>query len=66
MEGALNFHRVLFSIFQGLSMKTYSRVLFFAVSVLRNLRKVMNSAKIKPTRKIPDIWYDKRINPFEF
>ena len=31
--------------------------LFFTVSIFSELRKVANSAKIKPTRKIPDIRY---------
>ena len=54
-EGVLNFHWVLFSLFQGLSMKTYNRGLFFAVSIFGDFRELANSAKIKPTRKIPDI-----------
>ena len=57
LEGVLNFHRVIFSLFQGLSMKTYSRVYFFAVSIFGDFGEVANSAKIKPARKIPDILY---------
>ena len=36
-------------------MKTYSRVYFFAVSIIGDFSEVANSAKIKPKRKIPDI-----------
>ena len=31
--------------------------LFFAVSIFGDFKEVANSAKIKPTRKIPDIRY---------
>ena len=55
LEGVLNIHGVLFSLFQGLSMKTYSRVYFFPVSVFGDFKKVANSAKIKPTQK--KFWY---------
>ena len=34
-----------------------SKGLFFAVSIFGDFREVANSAKIKPTRKIPDILY---------
>ena len=33
-------------------------LLFNAVSIFSNFRKVANSVKIKPTRKIPDIQYN--------
>ena len=55
LEGVLN-HRVLFSLFQGQSMKTYSRLIFCSV-FFGNFREVANSVKIKPTRKTPDIRY---------
>ena len=35
--------------------------LFFALSIFGNFREVANSAKIKPTRKIPDIWSDQQV-----
>ena len=53
-KGVLNFHRVLFSLFQVLSMKMYSRVYFSLCLFLGGFREV---AKIKPTRKIPHIRY---------
>ena len=56
LEGVLNFHCVLFLLFQGLSIKTYRRV-YFSLSIFCDFREVANSAKIKPTRKIPEIWY---------
>ena len=56
LEGVFNFHCVLFSLFQGLSMKTYSRV-YFSLSIFGDFRVVANSAKIKPTRKIHGIQY---------
>ena len=59
LEGVLNFHWVIFSLFQGLSMKTYSRVYFCCV-YFGEYREIANSAKIKPTRKIPDIRYKGR------
>ena len=51
LEGVLNFHRVLFSLFQGLSMKMYRRVYFFAVSIFGYFREVTNSAKINTHEK---------------
>ena len=51
LEGVLNFHWVIFSLFQGLSMKTYSRVyfslcLFFAIS-----RRLRTQRKLNPREK---------------
>ena len=40
-----------FLLFDGLLMKTYSRVLFFAVSIFGDFKEVTNSAKIKPHTK---------------
>ena len=53
LEGVLNFHWVLFSLFQGLSMKTYSRVyfsvcLFFAISWRSRTQR-----KLNPREKFP-------------
>ena len=53
LEGVLNFHRVLFSLFQGLLMKTYNRVyfslrLFFAISV-----RSWTQRKLNPREKFP-------------
>ena len=31
--------------------------LFFTVSIYGDFKEVPNSVKIKPTRKIPDVWY---------
>ena len=56
LEGVLNFQWVLFSLLQGLSMKTYSRVYIRWVYFWR-FKEGRNSAKIKPTRKIPHIRY---------
>ena len=48
---------LMFSLFQGFSMKTYSRVYFLLCLFFRDFKEVANSAKIKPTRKNPDIRY---------
>ena len=52
-EGVLNFHRVLFSLFKGFSMETYSRVYFSLCLFLA----ISGRLQPRPTRKIPDIRY---------
>ena len=52
-EGVLNFHWVLFSLFQGESIKTYSRVnfslcLFLAISGRSRTKRILN-----PREKFP-------------
>ena len=56
-KGVLIVHTVLFSLFEGLSIETLLQCLIFAVCIFSDLEEVENSAKIKPTRKIPDIQY---------
>ena len=45
LEDVLNFHWVLFLLFQRLSMKMYSMV-YFSLSIFSDFREVANSAKI--------------------
>ena len=47
----LNFHWVLFSLFQGLSMKTYSRVYFSLCLFLANSGRSRTQRKIKSHTK---------------
>ena len=59
-EYVLYFHWVLFSLFQGLSMKRYCRVYFSLCLFLAILERSRTRWKLhvyKPTRKFPDIWY---------
>ena len=57
LEGVLNFHRVLFLLFQGLSMKTFSRVYFSLCLFLAISGRSRTQRKIKSMQKIPDIRY---------
>ena len=51
LEGVLNFYRVIFSLFQGLSMKTHSRIYFSLCLFLAISRRSGTTL----TRKKPDI-----------
>ena len=53
LEGVLNIYWVLFSLFHGLSMKTYSKVYFSLCLFFCDFKKVANSAKINPRKKFP-------------
>ena len=57
LEGVLNFHRVLFSLDQGLSMKTYSRVYFSLCLFLAISPRSRTQQKFNPSEKISDIQY---------
>ena len=62
-QGLLNFHWVLSSLFQGLSMKTKSRV-YFLLCLFWGFQggTSRTQQKIKPTRKIPNIRYIGKIH----
>ena len=49
----LNFHRVLFSLFQGLSMKTYSGVYFLLRLFLGISGRLRTQRKLNPREKYP-------------
>ena len=53
LEGVLNFHQVLFSLFQGLSMKTYSRVHFSLCLILAISGRSRTQRKLNPHEKFP-------------
>ena len=53
LEGVLNFHWVLFSLFQGLSMKTHSRVYFSLCLFLAVTGRSRTQRKLNPREKFP-------------
>ena len=53
LEGVLNFHWVLFSLFQRLSMKTYSRVFYSLCLFLASFRRSRTQRKLNPREKFP-------------
>ena len=53
LEGVLNFHWVLFSLFQGLPMKTYSRVYFSLCLFLAISGRSRTYRKLNPHEKFP-------------
>ena len=53
LEGVLNFHRVLFSLFQGPSMKTYSRVYFSLCLLLAISGRSRTQRILNPREKFP-------------
>ena len=53
LEGVLNFHRVIFSLFQGLSMKRYSRVYFSLCLFLAISGRSRTQRKLNPREKFP-------------
>ena len=60
LEGVFNFHRVLFSLFQGLSMETYSRVYFSVCLFLAISGRLRTKQKLNPCEKFPiyGIWLE--------
>ena len=52
-EGVLNIHWVLFSLFQGLSMKKYSRVYFSLCLFSAILGRSRTQRKLNPRKKFP-------------
>ena len=53
LEGVLNFHWVLFALFQGLSMKTYSRVYFSLCLFLVISGRSRTQRKLNPREQFP-------------
>ena len=53
LEKVRNFHRVLFWLFQGLSMKTYSRVYFSLCLTLVISERSRTQQKLNPREKFP-------------
>ena len=53
LDGVLIFHWVLFSLFQGLSVKTYSRVYFSLCLFLAISRRSRTQQKLNPREKFP-------------
>ena len=53
LEDVLNFHRVLFLLFKGLSMKIYSRVYFSLCLFLAISRRLRTQRKLNQHEKIP-------------
>ena len=53
LEGVLNFHRVLFSLFQGLSVMTYSRVYFSLCLFLAISGRSRTQRKLNPRENFP-------------
>ena len=51
LEGVLNFHRVIFLLFQGLSTKTYSRVYFSLCLFLAISGRSRPQRKLNPREK---------------
>ena len=57
LVNVLNFHWVLFSLFQVFSMKTYSRVYFSLRLFLEISERSRTQQKLNPREKNPDIRY---------
>ena len=53
LKGVLNFHWVLFSLFQGLSVKTYSRVYFSLCLLLAISGRSRTQRKLNPRENFP-------------
>ena len=64
LQSVLNYHRVVFSLFQGLSMKTCSRVYFSLCLFLRISGRSQTQRKLSPREKYenqPDLWVPEEV-----